>query len=248
MWWARVFRVDRIGSSTQAHVFNACRAMVFLGFNVRPTHTVTKEWNELLVFIDESGDPGFKTDIGSSPVFVVAMVIFDTAEDAVTTEAVISELKRRLGLKTEFKFNRCRTDLRDIFFQAVKGCPFIVRAVVVSKANIRSAHLKDDKEDFYRFFLRQMMNWDGGILQDAVVVIDGSGDRQFREMLASSLRKHLGRRIKKLRFSESHRDILIQLADMCVGAIARSYRQDRIDAERWRKMLKPRISDVWDFK
>jgi hypothetical protein len=30
----------------------------------------------MLVFIDESGDPGFKLDGGSSPVFVAAMVIF----------------------------------------------------------------------------------------------------------------------------------------------------------------------------
>jgi hypothetical protein len=34
----------------------------------------------VLVFIDESGDPGFKLERGSSPVFVVAMVIFQTSE------------------------------------------------------------------------------------------------------------------------------------------------------------------------
>ena len=30
----------------------------------------------MLVFIDESGDPGFKVEKGSTPVFAVAMVIF----------------------------------------------------------------------------------------------------------------------------------------------------------------------------
>jgi len=66
--------------------------------------------------------------------------------------------------------------------------------------------------------------------------------------MTSSLRNHLGDRMKTLRFSESHRDILIQLADMCVGAIARSYREDRNDRKRWRDMLGPRIGNVWDFK
>jgi len=47
---------------------------------------------------------------------------------------------------------------------------------------------------------------------------------------------------------DSRGDTLVQLADMCVGAIARSYREDRKDNDRWRKMLLPRIDDVWDFK
>lgn len=31
----------------------------------------------MLVFIDDSGDPGFKIEKGSSSVFVIALVIFD---------------------------------------------------------------------------------------------------------------------------------------------------------------------------
>jgi hypothetical protein len=42
--------------------------------------------------------------------------------------------------------------------------------------------------------------------------------------------------------------VLVQLVDMCAGAIARSYRADRKNRDRWRQMLAPRINDVWDFK
>lgn len=31
----------------------------------------------MIVFIDESGDPGFKIESGSSEVFVLALVVFD---------------------------------------------------------------------------------------------------------------------------------------------------------------------------
>ena len=31
----------------------------------------------MLVFIDESGDPGFSLERGASPIFVAAMVIFE---------------------------------------------------------------------------------------------------------------------------------------------------------------------------
>lgn len=43
----------------------------------------------MLVYIDESGDAGFKVDQGSSPVFVAGMVIFDDADDAALTRRLI---------------------------------------------------------------------------------------------------------------------------------------------------------------
>jgi hypothetical protein len=42
--------------------------------------------------------------------------------------------------------------------------------------------------------------------------------------------------------------VLVQLADMCAGAIARSYKRGRKNHDRWRKALAPRINDVWDFR
>jgi len=92
------------------------------------------------------------------------------------------------------------------------------------------------------------MTHDDGLLADAEVVIDGSGDRAFRRNLGSSLRRQVGERVQGIRFSNSRNDPLVQLADMCVGAIARSYRSDRKDAWRWRAMLEPRIRDVWNFR
>jgi hypothetical protein len=94
-----------------------------------------------------------------------------------------------------------------------------------------------------------MLNYDNGILKEAVIVIDGSGDREFRQNLNLALRRRLGSGIiKDIRFKNSRTDRLVQLADMCVGAIARSYRRERNESDRWRQQLAPRISDVWDFR
>lgn len=57
-----------------------------------------------------------------------------------------------------------------------------------------------------------------------------------------------GTKVAKVRFADSRRDNLIQLVDMCTGAIARSYRADRADARRWRTMLALKIADIWDFR
>ncbi len=202
----------------------------------------------MLVFIDESGDPGFDVSKGSTPIFATAMVVFSDGDAARHTEAVIKGAMARLNVRPEFKFNKCSNQVRNGFFEAVRNCPFLVRAIVVRKESINSPRLRTNKEDFYRFFVRQMITHDDGILRDAKVVIDGEGDRAFRRIIKASIRRHAGRRVEELTFTNSRNAPLVQLADMCVGAIARSYRTDRREAARWRHMLAPRIDDVWDFK
>ena len=203
----------------------------------------------MLVFIDESGDPGFDTDRGATPVFVVAMIIFSNSADALATQAVIANSEVRKTHKPEFKFSKCSDSVRDAFFGAVKECPFTVRAISVRKEVIYSSHLKSDKEKFYEYFVSQMMRHDDGLLNRARVIIDGSGDREFRQNLNAAMRRKLGKGvIKDVRFKDSKNDVLVQLADMCAGAIARSYRSDRKDPLRWRRMLKAQISDVWEFQ
>jgi hypothetical protein len=98
-------------------------------------------------------------------------------------------------------------------------------------------------------FVRQMLSFDDGLLESARVIIDGSGDREFKRELNTYLRRALSPgSLREVRFSNSANDRLVQLADMCAGAIARSYRTDRDFSDRWRKMLGPRIDDVWEFK
>jgi hypothetical protein len=203
----------------------------------------------MLVFIDESGDPGFKLERGASPVFVAAMVIFERGGDAAATQAAIEQSEARRAHKGEFKFNKCSRQVRDMFFEQVRSCDFKVRAIVVRKELIRSARLRSDKEKFYEYFVKAMLSYDGDLLRNARVVIDGSGDRAFRQNLASAFRRRLKPgAIESVRFKSSHSDALLQLADMCAGAVARSYRDDRDDHDRWRKALAQRIDDIWEFK
>jgi hypothetical protein len=202
----------------------------------------------MLVFIDESGDPGFKISKGSSDVFVAALVAFRAREIASETQAAIDEIAKQLKIKTEFKFSKSRPEVRDAFFQAVQPHAFLVRAIVVEKERIYSKRLRSEKESFYSFFVKSMLKFDNGLLQDAKVVIDGNGDREFRQELGKYLRRHCGSgAIKSIRFKESETDRLVQLADMCAGAIARSFKPDRDDRCRWRRMLGAKIEDVWRF-
>jgi hypothetical protein len=204
----------------------------------------------VLVFIDESGDSGFKVQRGSTPAFTAALVAFQDVEQARLCQTAITATAVRLRIKPEFKFSKSRAEVKDAFFSAVMPYGFSVRAIVVRKERIYSPLLRSDKESFYAFFVKSMLRFDDGLLKKARIVIDGSGEREFRREMGAYFRRHLGGgRVKDIRFVDSQADPLVQLADMCAGAIARSYKEeDRSDAWRWRDMIRPKIEDVREFK
>jgi hypothetical protein len=197
----------------------------------------------MLVFIDESGCSGFRFSQGSDPVFALAMVIFADGQDAAKTELLVKQLHSKLGHRPEFKFSKCRDVVRDGFFAAISEQPFSVRAVVVNKGTIGSSKLCDNDEAFYVFFIRQLLKFGDDLLSNARIRIDGSGSHEFRRDLGRCIRGGVRGKVADLRMTDSARDPLTQLADMCVGAIARAYR-DRPQADRWLKMLRPRIDDI----
>ncbi|MFT3742074.1 MAG: DUF3800 domain-containing protein [Gammaproteobacteria bacterium] len=202
----------------------------------------------MLVLIDESGCPGFKLTKGSTRHFIIGMVCFSDFKEAEKVSQVIANLKTTLGLNGEFKFSKTHPNVKDKFFQAVCRYDFTIRALVVDKNCIYSPHLRKENENFYSYFIKQLIHHDDKMLREATVKIDGRGPVEFKKRLSSYLRQTLdGHKIKKLTFSDSRNDSLIQLADMVVGAIARSYVDNRKDEQRWRRMLDKKIDNIWNF-
>lgn len=201
----------------------------------------------MLVFIDESGCPGFKLARGSSAEFAIGMVQFMDAESAATTEAVIHALHNAIPHRAEFKFSKTSRDVKDKFFSAVRHSPFEVHVVVVQKSGVYSPDLRKSPAAFYNHFLRLLLD-SGAISAKAKIRLDGSGGREFARALKTHLRNQLPDSLGDFRLVESDRDQLAQLADMCVGAVARSYREDREERTRWSAMLAPRIKNVWTFR
>src|SRR3989338_11508975 len=107
----------------------------------------------MLIFIDDSGDPGFKVEKGSSSVFVIALVIFD---DPLIAEEVALDLKKlRRELKfpdtTEFKFHKSRKMVKKKFLQTCAKHKFRIRAIVVKKEDIHSNFLRGDTDSFFNY-------------------------------------------------------------------------------------------------
>lgn len=208
----------------------------------------------MIVFIDESGDPGFSVDRGSSSIFVIACILFNDELEAEKTAVAIKELKRKLKLsdKTEFKFNGSRKMIRLEFLKTINSFNFSVRALVVEKSVIRSPILKNNKNSFYSFFIKTLLTHSGGKILDAKLRIDGSGDRSFRREFLSYLRRELNTKDKKImkniKLVDSKTNVLIQMADMFAGTIRRYKEGQKSDSAEYWDIIKKKIDDCWDFR
>lgn len=207
----------------------------------------------MLVFIDDSGDPGFKLDKGSTKYFIIAMVIFDDDLEAEKTAVAIKELRRELKWPDyrEFRFYKLSRDIRLKFLKKIKHFKFRIRSLVVNKEIIRSNELRANKDKFYAYFIKEVLKHSGGTISNAKIKIDGSGDRVFRRNFLSYLRRELngGERalMKYCKMEDSKSNVLIQFSDIIAGTINRSF-SDKDDAKDYKAIIAKHIEDEWFFK
>ncbi len=199
----------------------------------------------MLVFLDESGDAGFKFNQGSSTHFVIALVIFASAEDAESTASAIKSLRQQLRLHSgfEFKFNKMSNDLRSLFLERVKDLPFRICALLVDKQNLDES-LKVSNEHFYQFFVAQVLQQFQSQIQPAKLRVDGSGSREFKNAFKTYLRQKLGTGvIADCKFVDSASDSLIQLADMVSGALYRSAHLEK-SGQSFLDLIRHKVEDI----
>jgi hypothetical protein len=209
----------------------------------------------MLVFLDDSGDPGFKIRKGSSPCFVIALVIFGDDLEAERCAVAIKELRRALRFsdQTEFRFSHSSQETRLAFLARVAKFDFRIRAIVMDKTCLHSPKLRGSKESFYRYAIKMVLKNSFGTIRKARLKIDGHGDREFRRELQSYLRRELMTQtgqvpvLSDLKIVDSQQNVLIQLADMVAGTIRRHAEGEKSDAALYRAAIKSRIENVWNF-
>ena len=135
------------------------------------------------------------------------------------------------------------------FFQAVIPYNFFYFGYVIDKSRIQTAGL-EQKEAFYKYACGLVFESAKPYLDDAVVRFDASGSQEFQGDLARYLRRKINgpeaarNRIRKVTPDESHRNNLLQMADMICGALARSIQGEGPDADSYRKIIKHREISV----
>lgn len=183
----------------------------------------------MLIFIDESGDSGRKILKGSSQYFVVALVCFNEDHEAFACDQRIQALRSQLGKSPSFEFHFARNSkyIREQFLKAVTVYPFSYHAFALNKD---PGKLNDPrfntKDGLYKSTIQLTFENAKPNLESPRVVIDESGDRKFRDELATYLRRQVrdneGRRlIEKVKVQQSDGNNLLQLADYVAGIFNR---------------------------
>jgi len=204
----------------------------------------------MLAFVDESGCTGLKIQSGSSRYFVVAVVIFEELDVAHALDKRIDELHQEMGHgpKGEFRFYNTNRERRKMFLKAVARYNFQYLAIVINK-DPKKLYGEGFKypSAFYKYASKLVFENAKPLLNNAKVVIDGSGSREFRNQLSKYLKTHINeegnRCIRKVKLEDSTRNNLLQLADMVAGSINRSLTGKR-DAKDYRKIIKRREKHV----
>jgi hypothetical protein len=199
----------------------------------------------MLVFIDESGDPGLRLERGSSRFFTVAMVVFEDLEEAAACDQKIELLKRELGWKpgSEFHFKNNSDKVRKAFLQAVAPYNFFYYGFVLNKdpKKLWGEGFKD-KQSFYKYACGLVFENAKEKLVNATVVIDESGNMDFKYQLVNYLRKRLNsieqsNFIKKVKMQRSISNNLLQLADYTAGIINRSIMKKKKYSDDYEKVI-----------
>jgi hypothetical protein len=175
------------------------------------------------VYMDESGDTGFKLDANSSTHFVVVALVVEQIEEL---RALIEGFRLNVGMQPryELKFRTTRPEVRQRFFETILAADFAVAARVTDKRGLVHA-APPSRDAFYHDQLCTVLTDLGDRLTAATVVIDESvKSKDWQRATSAILRQHLNsgatRPIGEIRFRESRRDPLLQAADMVCGAVA----------------------------
>jgi hypothetical protein len=198
-----------------------------------------------LVFIDDSGDPGFKG--ASSSHFVVACAIF--MDNLVAEEVALTMRKYRRSIgwddKREFKFAKMKKEYVKELLRLVSKLDFQISAVIVDKSKVKMVKPKN----FYNIIVQELL--DRTPLINASVRIDGHGGTNYIKAATTYFRKTTNlkeRKIVDVRYTDSRDNILIQLADLIAGSIFRSTQVDKSDHADYMKIIKKRIKTIYIYE
>jgi hypothetical protein len=199
------------------------------------------------IFIDDSGDPGFKGAASSHFVIACALFMDDlTAEEAAL---LMKKYRRSLGWPDhrEFKFAKTKKEYVKELLRQVSKLDFQISAIIVDKSKVKPISTKN----FYYHIISELLT--KLPLTNASIRIDGSSGTNHMRSAAASFRKNIKAAVNNhplldIRFVDSQENNLIQLADLIAGAIFRSTQTNKTDHAEYLKIIKKRILNVYHYE
>ncbi len=202
------------------------------------------------IYIDETGDTGFKLDQGSSEIFSITLILFKNPKEIEKAVNAIKTLEKRLGFSkdTEWKFSKTAPKNRIEFLKTVCAFDFEIRAVVMIKKNITGHKLTTDKDKFYNYTCKLVLQY-VQYMKDAKIIFDRRGNKEFNTHLRQYLRNKCDLNheiIKEIKSKDSQKEKPLQMVDMIAGAVGRSFKNKK-DSQECMQIIKPKIANLFRF-
>lgn len=181
---------------------------------------------------DEAGDVGMNFEKGASRYFVPAFIATQGPDRLRET---LVHLRQTLNLNAthEFKFHGLTSaGIRNEVFSSLAHADFEAYALMVDKTRLPKLFETTAGIEIYTHFITELLAIIPTELQkDATLILDefGSTPDLRTELRRTMIRRHMPRLFRRVIIRSSHREPLIQIADLVAGAIMR--RDTRNDAD-----------------
>jgi len=182
---------------------------------------------------DEAGDVSLNFEKGASRYFVPAFIATKQPD---RLRDMIANLRERLDLSPthEFKFHRMTSaEIRNEVFQTLIHADFEAWALIVDKTRLPKLFETTESIEIYTHFITELLGIIPTDLQkDATLILDefGSTPDLRTELRRTMTKRHMPRLFKRVIVRSSHRESLIQIADLVAGAIMRRDSQNDSEA------------------
>ena len=199
-------------------------------------------------YLDDSGDPG--VDGSSTSHFVIAAVVIVGDDDRQKLIDAIDKYRQKLGWKEthEFKFNTTKKGIIEGLIKVIRGYRFSAYAIVLDKRKIPVTPDIIDSNSLYYYVMKELLlKLD---LINPYITIDGIGGKRYMQKIRTYLRQNLkSNGVEKcvIKFADSKKDSLVQLTDIVAGCVSRSFRDDRINTDKFLKLMGDRIIQIFDL-
>jgi len=200
------------------------------------------------LFIDWSGDLGFKFGRGSTTHLVIAVV---STVDYAALQKLISGFRTERGLHKAYEFHHAHIPEaeRAAFCDALHDVSLQAWVLVVDKRRLSGSFQRRNQYDLFGEFIATLADQlPAEAVENAFVMIDAHATttkltRRIRVAMSRALRaREIQPGIKKVRGYPAHSEDGLQLADMLAGAVVESKVKGGIDHLAG---LEDRVRVIW---
>lgn len=207
-----------------------------------------------VIFVDESGDTGFKFERGSSRYLVACLVGFDTKDQYQASSQSLDQLRADWGRDAdhEFHFSALNRRRKLAAIEATLAGEYWVYSFVLNKSQLWDGALRQ-KHHMYQ----KVVSW---LLENAIqkipkseLVFDKCGNRDFY----AAIKQHTHNACKRASLDhpksfvarDSRNSNGLQIADLVAGSVARLYSGKENAQEPYQLIMKRSVSHrVWPQK